>query len=269
MRLVQTTCKKCGAQLDIDLDHLQAYCPYCGVKLLMDFDKVDIVLTEKERTRRKIEHEEQETKRAKMAYEHETAKQERESRQNDKEWIKKALSTLAMVLVVLFVFFYLPSHLFDSEEKDHNDKVAYLQTLEIKIDNAIKENDYDSAILNVNKLYLDDRWSSEETAAWDAKRAAYIELITTKKLEFDRNNPDNIFMPTTSDSFSGKKYTEVVDQLTALGFTNIITQIAYEPATFFHKDGTVEHILIGGKTDFTTEDFFKKDTPIIIYYYSK
>jgi len=269
MRLVQTICNKCGAQLDIDLDRLQAYCPYCGIKLLMDFDKLDRVLTEKEKTRRTIEHDEQETKRAQMAYEHESTKQERESRQIDKEWIKKAFDVLAMALVLFFVFFYLPDHMFDSEKKEHNDKVAYLQTLEIKIDNAIKEDDYDTAILNANKLYLDDRWSSEETAAWDAKREAYIEIITTKKLEFDRNNPDNIFMPASSDSFDEKKYTEVVDQLKALGFTKITTQVSYEPATFFHKDGTVEHILIGGKTEFTTEDFFKKDTPIIIYYYSK
>lgn len=109
MRLVQTTCNKCGAQLDIDLDHLQAYCPYCGVKLLMDFDKVDIVLTEKERTRRKIEHEEQETKRTQMAYEHENAKQEREVKQVDKEWRKNALGWVAgfLVLSLIFLCFFI------------------------------------------------------------------------------------------------------------------------------------------------------------------
>ena len=268
MRLVQTTCNKCGAQLDIDLDHLQAYCPYCGIKLLMDFNKLDRVLTEKEKTRRTIEHEEQETKRTQMAYEHETAKQERESKQKDKEWTKSNLVVLIAILLMILLMF-LPGLMFDSREDEHNQKVSYLQTLEIKIENAIKVNDFDTAILNANRIYLDDNWSSEETAAWDAKRESYIEIITTKKLEFDRNNPDNIFMPTTSDSFIGKNYTEVVDQLKALGFTNITTQVAYEPATFFHKDGTVEHILIGGKTEFTTEDFFKKDTPIIVYYYSK
>lgn len=144
-----------------------------------------------------------------------------------------------------------------------------MKTLEIKIDDAVQKNDFDKALLNSNKLYLNDGWSSEETAAWDAKREAYIKIITTKKFEFDRNNPENVFMPTSSDSFDGKKYTEVVDQLKALGFTNITTQVAYEPATIFRKEGTVEHILIGGKTEFTTEDFFKKDTQIIIYYYSK
>ena len=268
MRLVQTTCNKCGAQLDIDLDHLQAYCPYCGFKLLMDFAKLDRVLTEKEKTRRAVEHEEQETKRTQMTYDYESAKQERESKQKDKERTKSTLvGIVALLLMILLIF--LPDKMFNSREDEHNQKVSYLQTLEVKIENAIKVNDFDTAILNANRIYLDDGWSTEETAAWDAKRAAYIEIITTKKLEFDRNNPDNVFMPTSSDSFDGKKYTEVVDQLKALGFTNITTQVAYEPATFFHKESTVEHILIGGKTDFTTEDFFRKDTPIIIYYYSK
>ncbi len=268
MRLVQTTCKKCGAQLDIDLDHLQAYCPYCGIKLLMDFDKLDKVLTEKEKTRRTIELEEQKTKRTQMAYEHESTLKERESKQHDKEWIKKAFGGLAIVLIYFFMFYSL-FHIQDSDEKERDDKVAYLQTLEIKIDDAIQEMDFDTALINANKLYLDDGWSSDETAAWDAKREAYIKMITTMKLEFDRKNPENVFMPTSSDSFEGKKYTEVVDQLKGLGFTKITTQVAYEPATFFRKEGTVEHILIGGKTEFTTEDFFTKDTPIVIYYYSK
>ena len=265
MRLVQTTCNKCGAQLDIDLDHLQAYCPYCGFRLLMDFDKLERVLSEKEKSKRTIEHEVQETKRTQMAYEYESKKIDSASKQKDKEWKRLILGSITIILLLVFSMVslvYIPWH-------NHDEKVTYLQQLEVKIENALREGDYDAALLNANKIYLDDNWSSEQTASWEAKREAYIEIINTKKLESDRNNPENVFMPTSSDSFDGKKYTEVVDQLKALGFTNITTQVAYEPATFFHKDGTVEHILIGGRTDFTTEDFFRKDTPIIIYYYSK
>ena len=268
MRLVESICDNCGAQLDIDLDHLQAYCPFCGKKLMIDFDKLDKVLTEKEKTKRTVEQESQRTKRTQMAYEHESIQQAHESDQKDKEWRKKALGVTAAVLLWFFLF-YMLFYFESSSEKKHNDKVEYLQTLEIKVDNAVKEKDFDTALLNAYKIYLDDGWSSEETVAWDAKREAYIEIITAKKLEFDRNNPDNVFMPASSDSFEGRKYTEIVDQLRALGFANITTQFASEPATFFHKDGTVEHILIGGKTDFTSEDFFTKKTPIIIYYYTK
>lgn len=265
MRLVQTTCNKCGAQLDIELDHLQAYCPYCGTKLLMDFDKLDRVLTEKEKTRRTIEHEVQLTKRTQMEYQYESQKYDSANKQKDKE---RNHQIIGLVTTLLFLVL-LPISLVSVPWRSHNKKVIYLQQLEMIIESSLQEGDYDAALLNANRIYLDDNWSSEESSAWDAKREAYIEIITAKKLEVDRNNPDNVFMPTSSDSFDRKKYTEVVDQFKALGFTNITTQVAYEPANFFHKDGTVEHILIGGKTDFTTEDFFRKDTPIIIYYYSK
>lgn len=265
MRLVQTTCNKCGAQLDIDLDHLVAFCPYCGVRSLMDFEKIDRVLTEKEKTKRAIEHDVQETKRTQMAYEYEFKKDDSSRKQKDKESKRSNLRSITILLIL----FLLPISGFLAFGIEHNNKVTYLQELEMKIESFLQEGDYDTALLNANKLYLDDNWSSEQTKAWDSKREAYIEIITAKKLEVDRNNPENIFMPTSSDSFDKKKYTEVVDQLKALGFTNITIQVAYEPATFFHKDGTVEHILIEGKTDFTTEDFFKKDAPIIIYYYSK
>lgn len=76
-------------------------------------------------------------------------------------------------------------------------------------------------------------------------------------------------MPAPSSSFKGKKYTAVVDQLDGLGFSNITTQVSSESSGLLYKKDTVEHILIGGKVEFTTEDYFSKDTPIIIYYFSK
>ena len=83
------------------------------------------------------------------------------------------------------------------------------------------------------------------------------------------NDPEVVFMPTDSSAFEGKAYTDVVDQLKGLGFTNITVQASAEKPGLFKKKDTVEHILIGGKTSFDTEDYFKKDTPIIIYYYKK
>lgn len=52
MRLVDVKCKKCGADLEIDLDKLQAFCPYCGSKLKIDIKNVDKVLSAKEKTKR-------------------------------------------------------------------------------------------------------------------------------------------------------------------------------------------------------------------------
>ena len=36
MRIVDTTCRKCGANLHIDADRKTAFCEYCGAQLLID-----------------------------------------------------------------------------------------------------------------------------------------------------------------------------------------------------------------------------------------
>lgn len=265
MKFLKMKCNNCNAPLDVDLDRLQAYCPYCGQKLMMDFDQVALVLAEKERTRRTVEREEHQTVRTRMAYEH-------ESREKDKAWKKKAIGVVAAALAGFFLLFYLDystDHLFDSDEKKHDEKVAYLQQLEIDMEADIKAGDYDSALLKANKMYCDDHWSSEQSAAWDQKREAYIKIIEDKKRETDLLDPNNIFMPADSASFVGKKYIDIANQLKGLGFTNITTQIASKSPGLLDKQDTVEHILIGGKTEFTAEDYFNKNTPIIIYYYSK
>ena len=38
MKLIDTTCPKCGANLKIDSDRKQAFCEYCGAQILIDDD---------------------------------------------------------------------------------------------------------------------------------------------------------------------------------------------------------------------------------------
>jgi len=54
MKLIETQCKKCGANLQIDLDNIQAYCQYCGNKLLFDINDLGSLLSEKEKTKQSI-----------------------------------------------------------------------------------------------------------------------------------------------------------------------------------------------------------------------
>ena len=177
------------------------------------------------------------------------------------------IGSLTLLFVLVMISIYLG---YNSDKKERLQKLEYLQQLEIEIEADIKTGDFDSALLNTNKLYCKDScFSSEERAAWDAKREEYIIIIEEKKREVDLQDPNNIFMPASSNDFKGKKVDDVVDQLKGLGFTNITMQVASEDAGLFNKKDTVEHILIGGKTEFTSEDYFNKDTPIVVYYYSK
>ena len=265
MKLIKMNCNNCGAQLDIDLDNLNAYCPYCGKKLLISIDQLGSVLAERERTKRTLGKEEYKIKREQILCDH-------ISREEDKAWKRRVIGVIAGItgIVVLFLVVYILRWFNSySEEKKHNEQVDYLEQLETEIDEAILQEEYDTALLKANKLYGNDKLSKKETATWDAKRETYLSLIDEKKREKDINNPENIFMPASSKKYMGKKYTYVVEQFESLGFTNITTQIALDKPGIFDKNNTVEHILIGGETKFTARDYFNKDVAITVYYYSK
>ena len=48
MNMVQMKCQNCGENLELDLDHLTAFCPYCGTKLLIDPDSIGDLLIARE-----------------------------------------------------------------------------------------------------------------------------------------------------------------------------------------------------------------------------
>ena len=168
MNFIVMKCNNCNAQLEIDLDHLQAYCPYCGQKLMMDFDQLGHVLSEKEKTKRSVTREQERTNRTQMLY-------ELKSNEKDKDWKMKIIdkipvfagSFIALLIVIdIFFFDFIPNPF----EKKHDEKVEYLQQIEIEVEDAIKAEDYDTALIKANELYFDYYWSSKESAAWYAKR---------------------------------------------------------------------------------------------------
>lgn len=74
MKIVDTKCKNCGAELSVDSDKTMLFCPYCGTKLLMiDGDEVK---AEKIRADayREVELAREETKRERDRQEHEREK---------------------------------------------------------------------------------------------------------------------------------------------------------------------------------------------------
>lgn len=261
MRLRKMKCENCGATLELNLDHLQAFCPYCGQKLYIETAQLGRIVAEKEKTKRTVVVEENYTKRQSMAYEH-------ESKEKDKE--RKDSRFTFLILIAMMLIPLLISITMSNRERSRSDqKTAYLRDLETKIEEAIQNGDYDTALINANKLYADGDAGKSEKAIWDEKREAFIRLIEDKKKNDDINDPNTVFVSTKSSTLEGKNYKEVEEQLRVMGFTNIKTQVSAESPGWFDKADSVEHILIGGKTEFTAEDHFDKDTPIIIYYYQK
>ena len=263
MKMYSLKCPHCDADLEIK-DGLDIFfCQYCGGKIILSGlskaayrAKVRVMEMDHEE---KLREKEIDQERYKMDY---------ASKEKASDW-KRSVIVVGIVLI-LSVFMIAPSAISStSREKEHNDKIEYLQEVESQVEQAFINGEYELALFKANQLYCDDNWSNEETAAWDAKRKSYIEMIEAKMHESEINNPNNIFMPSDSKYFEGKNAADIEDQFKALGFTNISLQSASEKANFFNKVGTIEHILIGGKTKFNTEDYFDKDTSIIIYYYAE
>lgn len=82
--------------------------------------------------------------------------------------------------------------------------------------------------------------------------------------------PSNaIKIPFSSSSLCGTNYQEVIEKLTAAGFTNIKTELIYDIVVgWFTADGEVDSVAINGDTSFSTGDYFAKDAEIIVTYHT-
>ena len=81
-RLIHMTCQNCGANLDLDLDKLIAFCPYCGAKLMVDVEQLSSVLVEKEKTKQKEMELNNKIEYEKLQYD----LKEKEKKADDKRW---------------------------------------------------------------------------------------------------------------------------------------------------------------------------------------
>ena len=93
MNLINLKCSNCNANLELDLDNIQAYCPYCGQKLLFDTDQIGSIITEKEKTKRTIER----TKQQKQEYDYKI--------QKDKNDVKSVVMIWAFIFLAIILMF--------------------------------------------------------------------------------------------------------------------------------------------------------------------
>lgn len=261
INMIDLACPGCNSQLSMSRDHLMLYCPYCQRKLALDFDGVDKVLVEKEKTNRVKLDNEYKLEDKKLTYEHE----HRENLTTNKLAI---VSVIFSLIVIVGLWGWIIGERYH-EQKIHDDRIEVLEQLELELQRAISDGDFDTALMRANQLILSDDESQSDRELWDQKRESYIQLIHQKQEEQIRNDPNMVFLPFSYSSLNGKPYAGVVEQFHSLGFTDITVMITDKTAGWFTADGTVEHISIGGHTSFSEDDSFSKSTPVVIYYYQK
>jgi len=101
MRLIEMKCKKCGADLEIDLDKFQAYCPYCGTKLHIDMKNIDKVMGAKEKTKRAKIFAERDKQRNYYEYKINEKKEKRKDETFD--FIKMIFACILFFVIAVFL----------------------------------------------------------------------------------------------------------------------------------------------------------------------
>lgn len=174
MKMQVLECPKCHASLENDNENLGTFfCKYCGQKIVVEeiqdaAVKVKVREMELGHEEKKMEYEQ---RKQRLTFEQEKDKEKNESK---RRFIAIGIS------IALFALSFI---MLGSLGSGHKRLVKQLRKTEIEVQEAIRDGDYDYAMIKVNELRLDDNYSEEQTRQWDEKREDYIALIKSKQAE--------------------------------------------------------------------------------------
>lgn len=87
--------------------------------------------------------------------------------------------------------------------------------------------------------------------------------------ELQAEHPNQVNVPSSAKELKKKNYEEATALLTSAGFTTITAEPIYDLKTgIVNKDGSIESISIGGKSDFNADDWFDPGVEIKIMYHT-
>ena len=171
MNVTKLECPNCHAALDNDYENAGTFfCKYCGQKMIVE----------------EIQNAEYDLKARKMEMDHEVVLKKLEQAQRElekqEELVKERFKHKKNMGLIFFCLACLAALIFlavlpSTMGSDHRSKVKQLEKVEIEVQEAIQNRDYDLALIKVNQLRLDDGFSPTQTEAWDAKREDYINTI--------------------------------------------------------------------------------------------
>ena len=81
------------------------------------------------------------------------------------------------------------------------------------------------------------------------------------------NRKDGLRVPGSSQEYIGSPYSDVFEELTDTGFTNITLKESISSPPNFRWIGKIQKITIDGEKEFFVGKYYKVDSAIIIYYY--
>lgn len=143
MKLITLKCDSCNAQLKLDLDNMQSYCPYCGSYLLLDPEDtgqtMSTIITERGKTKR--------TALRTGAF-GDYLKYKEKKREDQQKYALKAagiLFALAILLIILLIV------VLKQEEREHENMI------QIKVSaRSLKGESYESVVNQFEDMGFDD-----------------------------------------------------------------------------------------------------------------
>ena len=201
MKMVSIRCPNCGATIDLDIDHLAQFCGMCGSKIMLDVETIQQLLIAKEQTKQEAIKATETTKRVEVDAARQIRLAQMQSEEQARQWERQEITEKrsfwrenGSLLVCISLFFvlgfgsvgfliYSSRHRFDDGRAAHAAAVEQLVEIEDDLEEALRDKDYDRAIMLANKLRLDDNWSSKETDSWNERREEYIRIIQERQRE--------------------------------------------------------------------------------------
>lgn len=261
MELKTLKCPNCGATLDIEAGLDTFFCKYCGNRIIIE--KSDAAY-QAQTAEKRFEHERATQERMYQNEQAEWERQETAKSHEHKRSLTKTTLRYARYLIplILLLLLCVPALINNSK------KISEMNNTCVEIEEAIKEGDYDYALLLTNRLHLEGFGSSEdERRNWDARREEYIRQIRLAQSKGEEKRILN--PPISSDDCSKSEKSEVYDLFFYAGFKNIYTKPVEGSENLFSKKGKIKRVTIDGKTTFSKKDSFSDDVDVVIYYYEE
>lgn len=98
---------------------------------------------------------------------------------------------------------------------------------------------------------------------------SFISAISIISACSGEEDPNTLKIGKASDEIIGDNYQTVIFELEEAGFTDVKTEVMEDLITgWLTKDGEIEKIEVDGDTDFSADESFQKDSPIVITYHT-
>ena len=255
MKMKAMKCPQCSANLDVEEGLDTFYCKYCGSRIVVEDQDKDVI---KAKVRlQELKHEE---KMLDSVMAHKRFEMKQQSAES------KRMLILGIVLLVgsmLAAGLFLLIYEFAGKKEEKR-----LEQIVVEVQELIDDKKYDEALVKAEQIVYsaeNEKWTMKRK--WNKIRKDLIKQIEEAKNIYKDSN--GIAMTLDSSDIKGMPYSDAVELLSGMGFSNISAVELSDKPGLFHKSGDVKTIVVDGDTKFKVGDKYLPDVQISIEYYSE